>query len=512
MPPTPPHPLSSTYKRCPNRHAVPRDKKCPWRRPAGRDPRLAFVPHSKSRTPPCAAITLWPEPKTRAFGRVPFRHLTAMALAAALAMALPIGAGAAPASAGRAAQAAGAPQAGIRIVAVVNGDVISNVDVDDRARLFALSTGQPLTPEVLDRLRPQIRRQLVDELLELQEIQRRHIVIQDQQIAEAIRSIESRNNMPAGTLRQKLAADGIGLRTLVDQIRTQLGWLQVVRQQLGTQAEVAPAAIAERQRMLERLTGRPEYQVAEIFIPIDDPAAAGDAQRFADTVITELRAGAPFPTVAAQFSASQSALEGGALGWIQPNQLDPEVARIVAEMPVGAVSNPIKVPGGLMVVTMQGKRDIGKDMGTVARLRQLFLPFTSTLNPQAPTEQQRQTLEKAHAISASVHGCDQMEAAAKNNASPRPLDPGEVRLDRVNPPAFRQMLQSISIGQASQPLVSADGITVLVVCSREEKNMAAGNDSDLRAQIVEERAELAARQLQRTLRRQATIELRPSGA
>jgi peptidyl-prolyl cis-trans isomerase SurA len=105
-----------------------------------------------------------------------------------------------------------------------------------------------------------------------------------------------------------------------------------------------------------------------------------------------------------------------------------------------------------------------------------------------------------------------MEAAAKANPSPRPLDPGEVRLDRVNPPQFRQLLQSLPIGQATQPLVAADGITVLVVCTREQKNLAASNAPDLRAQIIEERAELAARQLQQSLRRQATIELRPSGA
>ena len=102
----------------------------------------------------------------------------------------------------------------------------------------------------------------------------------------------------------------------------------------------------------------------------------------------------------------------------------------------------------------------------MATVRQLFLPCATTLNPPEPTAQQRQTLEKARAISSSVHGCDQMEAAAKANPSPRPIDPGEVRLDRVNPPAFRQLMQTIPIGQASQPLVATDGITVLVVCAR----------------------------------------------
>jgi peptidyl-prolyl cis-trans isomerase SurA len=400
--------------------------------------------------------------------------------------------------------------ADVRIAAVVNGDVITNVDVEDRAKLFALSTGQPLAPDVLARLRPQILRQLIDERLRIQEAQRRKVVIQDKQIAEAIRSIEERNNLPPGTLRQKLAADGISLRTLVDQIRTQLAWIQVIREQLGPQAQVTQTQIAERQHVLEQATGKPEYHVAEIIIPIEDPANAADAQRFAETVITQLRAGAPFTVVAAQFSQSQNALEGGDLGWVEPSRLDPAVARVVEEMPPGAVSNPIRVPGGIAIVTLIAKRDLGNDMATMLSVRQVFFPFSAPLNPQAPTEQQRQMLQKARSISTSVHSCDQMEEVAKANQSPHPVNPGDVRLETVSPPPFKQLLSTIPIGQVTQPLVSSDGITVMMVCSREQKNLATGDPQALRAQIVEERAELAARQLEQSLRRQATIDIRPT--
>src|SRR5262245_9447119 len=60
----------------------------------------------------------------------------------------------------------------IRIVAIVNGEPITNDDVDNRARLFALATGLPVSPESLDRLKAQITRQLVDERLRMQEIKR----------------------------------------------------------------------------------------------------------------------------------------------------------------------------------------------------------------------------------------------------------------------------------------------------------------------------------------------------
>ncbi len=400
----------------------------------------------------------------------------------------------------------------MRIVAVVNNDVISNSDVDNRTRLFALSTGLPMTQDVLDRLKQQITRQLIDEKLRMQEIQRRHIVIPDKAIADAMHEIEARNGLPAGALRQKLSAGGVALRTLIDQLRTQLGWTQVLREQLGDQVKITDAEVAEQQRLLAQQVGKPEYRVGEIFIPVEDPAAAADAQRFAETVIGELRAGAPFPVVAAQFSQNQTALQGGALGWVQPNQLDPEVARLIAEMPVGAISNPVKVPGGISIVTLQAKREIGRDVGTVLNLRQVFLPFSSPLNPQAPTDQQKQTLEKARGISASVHSCDEMEQAAKANNSARPADPGEVRLDSVNPPAFRQILASLPFDRATQPLVTSDGIAVMIVCSRDEKNLAQQSKEEVQAQLLNERVELLSRQLLANLRRNATIDLRRSGA
>ena len=399
-----------------------------------------------------------------------------------------------------------------RIVAVVNGDVISNADVDNRARLFAVSTGLPLTPEVIGRLKSQITRQLIDERLRMQEAQRRKIVIPDKQIADAIHGIETRNGLPAGGLRQKLQADGVSQLTLIDQIRTQLGWGQVLREQLGDQVKVSDAEVAEQQRLLAQQVGKPEYRVGEIFIPVEDPAATADAERFAETVITELRAGAPFPVVAAQFSQNQTALQGGELGWVQPNQLDSAVAQLVAQMPVGAISNPVKVPGGFSIVTVQGTRQIGRDIATALSLRQVFLPFTTILNPQAPTDQQKQALEKARNISATVHSCDQMEQAAKANNSTRPANPGDVRLESINPPALRQVLATLPLDKATQPLVTNDGIAVIIVCSREEKNMAQESNEELRGQLLDDRVELLSRQMLADLRRHAHIEIRSGGA
>ena len=400
----------------------------------------------------------------------------------------------------------GTPLPGTRIVAVVSGDVITSGDVENRARLFALSTGLPTVNEVIERLKTQIANQLVDEKLRLQEAQRRKVIVPDKQIAGAIHDIEQRNNMPEGGLRQKLASLNVSVRTLIDQIRVQLAWTQVLREQLADKINITDTEVEEQMRLHERQLGKPEYRVGEIFIPVDDPVNIADAQRFAETVIGELRAGAAFAAVAAQFSQTQTALEGGELGWVQPDQLDPQVARLVVQMPVGAVSNPVKVPGGFSIVTLQGKREVGRDIGTFISLRQVFLPFSEALDPQKPTEQQRLTLEKARGLSASIKSCAQMEQVAKANPSARPVDPGEVRLETVNPAPFRDLLTKLPAGEASQPLVAGDGIAVIIVCSKEQKNTATQTKEDVRRRMITERVEMVSRQLMRDLRRKATIQ------
>lgn len=396
----------------------------------------------------------------------------------------------------------------VGIVAIVNGEVVSHTDVANRRRLFAMSSGLPVTPQVLDRLTPQVIRQLIDERLRLQEIQRRRIVVSDQEIADAIAGLERRNNMAPGAMRARLHGQGIEFRTLVDQIRVQIGWTRVLRQVLGAQAEPSEAEVAERARSIEARTGQPEYLVAEIFVPVDNPTNEEQARAFTAEVISQLRAGAPFPVVAAQFSQSPSALEGGDLGWVSAEQVDPEVARLLAIMPPGAISNPVRVPGGFLIVTLRQKREVGRDIATMLTVRQAFLPFTSPLNPESPTEQQIAQLQAAQRLQANARGCPAIEAANRQAGEKRPSDPGEVRLDTVNPPQFRQLLASLPVGKASQPLPTPDGIIVVMVCSREQKNLATSSPDELRAGILRERVEQQSQRLMRELRRRANITLR----
>ena len=402
-----------------------------------------------------------------------------------------------------------APPDADAIAAVVNGDVITRGDVASRARLFALSTAMNFTPDLLARLRPQFTRELVNERLQLQEIQRRKIVVTDAEVAQAIANVEQRNGLKPGGLRAKLEAQGVSFATLINQTRISLGWTRVLRQELQQRGFVTPAEIAEQEALFKKQTGQPQYHVAEIFVPAEDPSRVNDARKFADTVIQQIRAGAPFGIVAAEFSQSETALKGGDLGWVRPDQLDPQIAAMVPQMPSGAVSNPVRVAGGFDVVTLQDKRLVGNDMATVLDVRQAFFPFTSALNPQAPTEQQKQALIAGQALSKTATSCPIMEAANTAQGGKRPSNPGELRLDHMSPP-MQALLGPMAPGVPSKALVTPDGVMVVMVCSKTQKNLAAMTREDIADQLIQQRVELASRQLQQDLKRKALIDQRAS--
>lgn len=432
----------------------------------------------------------------------------ARSLALAMMLALPAIATAQPGPATQAPAAALANPNANRILAVVNGEPITQAEVTSRSRLFALNAGMGASPETLTRLQPQVLRLAVDERLRIQEIQRRRIAVSDQDIAEALGDIERRNNLRPGAMSAQLRAAGIQPRVLFDQMRAQIGWGRLLRQALGPLAEISEQEVNDAIASRRAQEARAEFLVSEIYIPVDDPANEAEVRRFSDEVISQIRRGSPFPVVATQFSQAQTALSGGDLGWVGINQLDPEVAGIVERMPAGAVSNPIRVAGGFQIVTLRARREGGtaNQLSTILSIRQVFTAFDRPLDPQAPTEQQRAVVERAQRLSQTLRGCEQVDALPRT--SDRPTDPGPIRLEGLNPPPLRAMLASLPIGRPSQPVIAPDGVLLLMVCAREQRNMNEFTPETARNQILRDRVELLSRQLQRDLRRRAVIETR----
>ncbi|MGE4480517.1 peptidylprolyl isomerase [Acidocella sp.] len=391
------------------------------------------------------------------------------------------------------------------MTAVVNGQVITTQDVAARARLLALSMGMNPTPQIIQRLAPQVTKQLIDQTLQQQEINKLNITVSDQEVADAISHIEQSNNIPAGGLQSRLTAAGVPYSTLLSQIRTGIGWQKVLHKVLGPGLQPTPGDLEAQKTALKASLGATQYHLAEIFIPVTDPSDETPAENFAETVIGQLRQGAPFPIVAAQFSQAQTALAGGNLGFVQLNQLDPPVAATVKQMPVGAISNPIRVPGGYEIVQLLDKHDEGNQLQTILDMRQAYGQYPQPVTGGQLGQVQIDFITKFMAKAQKAKSCQDVEALNAAYGNVHPANPGPVNLATVTPTAFQKILASLPLNTLSRPLVEAAGVSVVMICGRTQEKAQLPSDDTITNMIIDRRVQLESEQMMDQLRHRSVI-------
>ena len=248
------------------------------------------------------------------------------------------------------------------IAAVVNNDAITATDVDERLRLVMISSGMPNSPEIKEKLTPQIINMLIDEQLMMQEAARLKIDITPQEVESGFATIAQQNNMDPAKFREIVRRSGVPMRAMERQIKAQMGWGKVVQQTIRPGITVNDLEVDTAIERLRASIGKSEFLVAEIFLPVDRTEEQASVSQLAQKLTKEMLAGkAPFPRVASQFSQSASAKRGGDLGWVPEGQLAPELEEVLARMNEGDLSEPIKTLAGYYIITLRKKRTIAEE-------------------------------------------------------------------------------------------------------------------------------------------------------
>jgi peptidyl-prolyl cis-trans isomerase SurA len=205
-----------------------------------------------------------------------------------------------------------------RVAAVVNDDAITIHDLDARVRLGLLAANLPDTVSERRQIAAEILRRLIDEHLEVQEAARNKITITDGEVASSVGDLEKQNHMEKGQLIELLQSHDIDPQTLRDQVRAQQLWVRVVRQVLLPTVRVGEEEIDARLAQMRDGLNKPAYLAADIYLAVEDPRREPAVRQLADSLVQQVRAGAPFSALARQFSQAGAAA-GGDLGWVSPN-------------------------------------------------------------------------------------------------------------------------------------------------------------------------------------------------
>lgn len=248
------------------------------------------------------------------------------------------------------------------IVAVVNGEAITNYALHDRVTLMIRTSGLQNSPTIREKLTGQALQALINEALQRQDAKVQGISVSDADLARAITDIEKKNGVAPGGFRNHVAKAGIEPDSLYEQIRMQILWRKILARKV--QPHLAVSDFEVNDAMAQHGGGTPstskssrpaEVYLSEIVLPIPRGQEAETLQ-VAQQLISELKAGKDFGKIATQFSSGSTAENGGLIGWINEDQLRGSLRTHVKEAKPNTLLPPIEAEDGYHIIKLGERR------------------------------------------------------------------------------------------------------------------------------------------------------------
>lgn len=403
----------------------------------------------------------------------------------------------------------GYSQATLNIAAVVNDDVISIYDLSQRIELVIAFSNLQRSQETQQRIAPDVLRRLIREKLHLQEAERLELEIPEGNIEGEINRLERRANMPSGGMESFLSSRGIDPLTLEDQVRAEAAWVTVIQTLFRGLINISDQEVEDIITQMRAESGQPEYRVSEIFLAYDDKPRS-EIESVALQIHSQLGAGASWPEMARNFSQSISAQRGGDLGWNMEPDLGSIIGPVVKQLSPGQISSPVSTNDGVYIVLLQDQRTAKGLSAEPPKVRVALQQLHLAIPAGAGAAEVTNATNRARQLSQGIDDCRGFESISKTSGSPISGFLGKFEISQLSP-QFQEMVAPLQENQISQPMRTADGVVVLMVCSRETDQ---GEDpleqarNEVRSRLLNERLGRLAKQHEDKLRREAFIEIR----
>ncbi|ARS50746.1 molecular chaperone SurA [Ectopseudomonas mendocina] len=362
-----------------------------------------------------------------------------------------------------------------RVVAIVDNDVVMQSQLDARLREVQQTIdkrGGALPPEHV--LSQQVLERLIIENIQLQIGERSGIRITDEELNQAMGTIAQRNGMSLEQFRQALARDGLSYADARDQVRREMIISRVRQRRVAERIQVTDQEV---QNFLASDLGKmqlsEEFRLANILIPVSEGASSSEIQaadRQARELYQQLQQGADFAQLAISRSASETALEGGEMGWRKAGQLPPPFDSMISQLNPGEVTEPVRTPGGFIILKLIEKRGGDTQVRDEVHVRHILIKPSEIRSP----EETRRLVERLY--QRIVAGEDFAELAKSFSEDPgSALNGGD--LNWIDPnalvPEFRQVMSETASGELSKPFQTQFGWHVLQVMGRRATDSSA---------------------------------------
>jgi peptidyl-prolyl cis-trans isomerase SurA len=358
-----------------------------------------------------------------------------------------------------------------RVAAVVNDGVVLNSELDDQMTIV----GERLRQQKLELPPQNVLRQQVLERLVLQEIQAQRankagLKVPDETLNTALTDVAQRNGIPLSQLPEALQQQGIDYAAYREDMRKELVLGLLRQRDVLQRISITPREIDQ---YLDKEAKTPaadnEYNVSHILIAVPQeatPAQLDEATKRAQEVYTRAKGGEDFAKLALAYSKSQTALDGGALGWRKGGELPTFLTDIIAKLKPGQVGEPLRTPTGYHIIRLNEVRGANKKaIETQVHVRHILMK-TTELADDATIRQKltaiRDRIEKGEDFAGLATTTSEDPGSGSQGGDLGWTGPGTFV------PEFEAAISGLKEGEISQPFHTQYGWHIAQLLGRRE--------------------------------------------
>jgi len=381
------------------------------------------------------------------------------------------------------------------ISVIVNDEVISRYDVNQRVRLILVTSGIPPTEENLKRIETQSVKALINERIQLQEASKLEVPESQEEIQLMLDRIARGNQTTSEGIIENITSQGVKVDTLISQIKSELLWNKIVRGRFGSYINISDDEInIVYNRTIESIN-KIQYDISEIFIGFEDEREEKESKELADKLVEQLKNDIAFEPVAQQFSQAPSSGQGGRIGWVSEGQLDQEIITGIENLLSSSISKPIKTVNGYYIIKVNGRSEEGGKN-----------PMKNQYNLTSVTFS-KEDKDSANDFSENFVSCKRLESLLENYNEKEINVIGD-RLLQELPTELHDELLKKDAGDTLSPRLSEETIDIILICDRKDDIGVQVNKNTIEDNIYSQKLGMMSRRHLRDLRRDAVIEYR----
>ena len=404
-----------------------------------------------------------------------------------------------------------APNAIDHIVAVVNDEVITRLELSRRYDEVIQSLAQKNTPLPP---RPVLEKQLLDRMVTERALQQHArntgIRVDPVQIERTLQRIAAQNKMELPELKAMLEKEGQSIDRFRDNVRNEILVARARERDVDNKITVGDAEIEGYLQTQAQQNVDTEYSFAQILITIPENASPEQIQMRrarAQEVIDSLAKGADFGQLSASYSDAPNALQGGDSGWRQSGQMPILFADALKVLQPGQVAPLLKSANGFHILKLIDKR--GRDVALTVTQTHARHILIKTNEITSESEAKNRLLQLKERLDNGV----KFEELARLHSDDASASKGG-DLGWVNPgdtvPEFEKAMDALQPNQISAPIQSPFGWHIIQVLERRTQDVTQERQKLVARQAIRERkSEEAFQDWVRQIRDAAYVELRP---